>query len=200
MKGFDYLAPSGFYDALRAYRFPDAIIDPDKAAQKQTKAYIHTAYGIMSPIIIEGLTKQGGPLSPVKSTLTTSLGHWYLDNMASSDSGALGMSTKAQKANNNHTPDDHICPRITMVEAMYDSYLFVTMLTTLQKLCLKVERFQHTYGWMTQWAKTKAFVIQPDGMLPTTILLPSITITDGTHPWTISWHDIPLKAGELKSL
>ena len=103
MKGFDYLAPSGFYDALKAYGFPDAISDLDKAAQKQTKAYIRTAYGITGPIVIDGLTKQGRPLSPVKSTLTTSLGHRYLDDMASSDSGVLVMSTKAQKANDSHT-------------------------------------------------------------------------------------------------
>lgn len=75
MKGFDYLAPSGFYDALKAYGFPDAISDLDKAAQKQTKAFIRTAYGITGPIVVDGLTKQGRPLSLIKSTFTTSLGH-----------------------------------------------------------------------------------------------------------------------------
>jgi hypothetical protein len=75
MKAFNYLAPSGFYNALKAYRFPDVFSDLDRAGQKQTKAYICTTYGITGPIIVDGLTKQGGPLSPVKSTLTTSLGH-----------------------------------------------------------------------------------------------------------------------------
>ena len=75
MKGFDYLALSGFYDALQAYSFLYTICNIDRAAQKQTKAYICTAYGVTSPIVIDGLTKQGGPLSPIKSTLTTSLGH-----------------------------------------------------------------------------------------------------------------------------
>ena len=75
MKGFDYLAPSGFYDALKAYGLPDTICDIDKAAQRQTKAFIRTAYEVTGPIVIDGLTKQGGPLSPIKSTLTTSLGH-----------------------------------------------------------------------------------------------------------------------------
>jgi len=99
MKGFDYLAPSGFYDALKAYGFPDAIRDIDEAAQMQTKAFIRTAYGVTGPIVTDGLTKQGGPLSPIKSTLTTSLGHRYLDDLASTDRGALIMTTKANKAN-----------------------------------------------------------------------------------------------------
>ncbi|KAJ7885427.1 hypothetical protein B0H13DRAFT_1497873, partial [Mycena leptocephala] len=34
MKGFDYLAPEGFYDAVRAYRLPQSIIDLDRAAQE----------------------------------------------------------------------------------------------------------------------------------------------------------------------
>jgi hypothetical protein len=33
MKGFDYLAPSSFYDALDAYSFPNTISALDKAAQ-----------------------------------------------------------------------------------------------------------------------------------------------------------------------
>jgi hypothetical protein len=89
MKGFDYLAPSGFYDALKAYRFPDAICDLDKAAQKHTKAYIHTAYGVTGPVVIDRLTKHG---------------HCYLDDLASTDPGVLIMTMKAWKANDIHTP------------------------------------------------------------------------------------------------
>ena len=33
MKGFDYLSPEGFYDAIRAYGLPESIIDLDYAAQ-----------------------------------------------------------------------------------------------------------------------------------------------------------------------
>jgi hypothetical protein len=200
MKGFDYLAPSGFYDALKAYGFPDAIRDLDKAAQTQTKAFIRTAYGVTGPIVIDGLTKQGGPLSPIKSTLTTSLGHRYLDDLASTDRGALVMTSKANKANDFHTPDDRLRARITMVEATDDSYLFAISLTTLQRLCLEAERFQYAYGWMTQWTKTKAYVIYPNGDSPSTVTMPSITVAEGIHPWTISQHEIPLKAGELEFL
>ena len=46
MKGFDYLAPEGFYNAITAYGLPSAIIDIDKAAQMNTKVFIRTAHGI----------------------------------------------------------------------------------------------------------------------------------------------------------
>ena len=200
MKGFDYLAPSGFYDALKAYGFPDAICDLDKAAQTQTKAFIRTIYGVTGPIVIDGLTKQGGPLSPIKSTLTTSLGHRYLEDLASTNQGALVMTSKANKANDFHTPDDRLQARITMVEATDDSYLFATSLSTLQRLCLEAERFQYAYGWLTQWTKTKAYVIYPDKDPPPTVTMPSITVAEGIHPWTMSHHEVPLKASKLKFL
>ena len=44
MKGFNYLAPLGFYNALKVYGFLNVICELDKAAQTQTKAFIRTAY------------------------------------------------------------------------------------------------------------------------------------------------------------
>ena len=38
---------------------------------------------------MDRLTKQGGPLSPLKSTMTTSLGHCYLDDLSLTDDGTL---------------------------------------------------------------------------------------------------------------
>jgi hypothetical protein len=35
MKGFDYLSPEGFYDAIHAYGLSETIIDLDWAAQNQ---------------------------------------------------------------------------------------------------------------------------------------------------------------------
>jgi len=78
MKGFDYLSPDGFYDTIRAYGLPDEIIKLDTAAQDQVRCFIHTAYGATSLITISGVSKQGGPASPLKSTFTTSMGHYYL--------------------------------------------------------------------------------------------------------------------------
>ena len=86
----------------------DAICDIDKAAQEQTKAYLWTAFGVTGPIVIDGPTKQEGPLSPIKSTLTTSLGHRYLDDLVNTDHGALVMTMKAHKANDIHTQADHL--------------------------------------------------------------------------------------------
>ena len=40
MKGFDYLALQGFYDANDAYGLPPSIIDLDKAAQSHTKVFV----------------------------------------------------------------------------------------------------------------------------------------------------------------
>jgi len=43
VKGFDYLLPSGFYNAMKAYSCPDSIRKLDEAAQEKTKAFGHTA-------------------------------------------------------------------------------------------------------------------------------------------------------------
>jgi hypothetical protein len=92
MKGFDYLAPEGSYDAVSAYGLPLSIIDIDKAAQTKTKVFIRTDHGLTEPIIVSGVAKQGGPISPLKSTLTTSLGHRYLDDFANKSDGALTLT------------------------------------------------------------------------------------------------------------
>ncbi|PPQ97937.1 LOW QUALITY PROTEIN: hypothetical protein CVT26_002942 [Gymnopilus dilepis] len=57
MKGFDYVALQGFYDALEAYGFPDAIAELDRAAQSHTKVLICTAYSMAGPITVNAVTK-----------------------------------------------------------------------------------------------------------------------------------------------
>lgn len=52
MKGFDYLFPDGFYDAVKAYGLPRAITDLDRAAQTDTRCFIRTAYGVTEPILL----------------------------------------------------------------------------------------------------------------------------------------------------
>ena len=66
-KGFDRLSPHGFYDAIQAYGLPDDLIRLDVSAQTSVPYYIKTAYGLL--ILCLSL------MSPLKSTLTTSLGH-----------------------------------------------------------------------------------------------------------------------------
>src|SRR6202050_5338598 len=68
MKGFDYLHPQGFYNAIIVYGLPLEIIKLDKAAQMDTKVFIRMAYGTTGPLIINRVTKQGGPMSLIKST------------------------------------------------------------------------------------------------------------------------------------
>src|ERR1700683_808051 len=128
MKGFDYLHPQGFYDAITAYGLPPEIIELDKAAQKDTKVFIRTAYGTTGPIVINGVTKQGGPLSPIKSTMTTSLGHCYLDDLARNSPDTLVIKSKVAT----HSPADILHLPVTMVEATDDSYIFALTLQALQ--------------------------------------------------------------------
>ncbi|KAJ7939277.1 hypothetical protein B0H13DRAFT_2226285 [Mycena leptocephala] len=147
-KRFDRLAPEGFYDAVEAYGLPRAIADLDRAAQTDTKCFIRTAYGITEPIIIvNGVTKQGGPLSPIKSTLRTSLGHRLCQDIATADPDSLTISS-SNSASDPHTLDDQLQLRVVMVEATDDSYIFAKSLRLLRELCLHMERFRYAYGWV----------------------------------------------------
>ncbi|KAJ7189347.1 hypothetical protein GGX14DRAFT_580783 [Mycena pura] len=149
MKGFDYLSPQGMYDAVTAYGLPSSIIDLDRAAQTDTKCFIRTAHGLTEPITITGVTKQGGSLSPVKSTLTTSLGHHYLNDI----NAAL------------------VAP-------------------------------EHPYGWLTQWPKSFAYVLEPntDFHVPNEVEFDSITNQTGINPLNITVHKVKLIQNELDFL
>ncbi|KAJ6597808.1 hypothetical protein DFH09DRAFT_903739 [Mycena vulgaris] len=118
IKGFDYLAPEGFYDAIRAYGLPQSIIDLDRALQTDPHCRIKTYHGPTSPIVVSGVTKQGGPKSPLKAIYTTSLGHRYLDDIAASDTAVLVISTTNAL---NADPGDAMQVTATMAEATDDS-------------------------------------------------------------------------------
>ncbi|KAJ7708993.1 hypothetical protein B0H17DRAFT_916723 [Mycena rosella] len=141
MKGFDYLSPQGMYDAVNAYGLPSAIIDLDRAAQTDTRCFIQTAHGLTEPITISGVTKQGGSLSPVKSTLTTSLGHHYLNDLISTDPDALVITSGSAQKADPHLPDDLMQTTIVMTEATDDSYIFARTLASLRRSTLAMERF-----------------------------------------------------------
>jgi hypothetical protein len=84
--------------------------------------------------------------------LTTSLGHRYLDDVATEESGTLILATEATlKGHTPHFSDHNLRARITMVEATDDSIIFAKDLKTLQKYTLIMERFQYAYGWRTSW-------------------------------------------------
>src|ERR1700676_2439996 len=135
MKGFNYLHLQVFYDAIIAYGLPLEIIKLDRAAQKETKVFIQTAYGTTGPIVLNGVTKQGGPLSPLKLTMTTSLGHRYLNDLARNSPDTLTIRSKAEA----HSPADSMELPVMMVEATDDSYIFALTLQTLGSFCLEME-------------------------------------------------------------
>ena len=77
------LEPQGFYDAIGAYGLPHAIIDLDRSSQDNVPYRIKAAYGFTDSFIVNGITKQGGSLSPLKCTLTTSMcNRWIADHKA----------------------------------------------------------------------------------------------------------------------
>ena len=175
MKGFDYLAPQGFYDAIEAYGLPSAISELDRAAQPMTSVYIRTAYGIAGPIVVDAVTKQGGPASPLKSVLTTSLGHRYLDDVAKKEKGTLIIATEAKKRGQaSHLLDHDLQTQVTMIEATDDSMIFAKDMETLQKFTLIMERFQFAYGWITSWKKMVAYgICLPEDSQPSMIRMPA---------------------------
>ncbi|KII90283.1 hypothetical protein PLICRDRAFT_159732 [Plicaturopsis crispa FD-325 SS-3] len=139
MKGFDYLEPEGFYDAVRAYGLPSSIIDLDRAAQSDVSCYIRTAFGLTERIVINGVTKQGAPGSPYKCALTTSMGHRYLNDLAAQEAGSLVIASTSHLKGDPHLPDDQLTLRVTMTEATDDSYLFARTLSTLQRFSEELE-------------------------------------------------------------
>ena len=176
-KGFDRLSPLGFYDAVHAYGLPKELIDLDISAQSNVPYFFRTAFGLTDPLLVSGVTKQGGPLSPLKSTLTTSLGHHWLNDLAATLPGALVVSTGQARASLPHIPPDHLRLSITMVEAMDDSCIFATSLDALHSLVLSAERFQAAYGWLTSWPKSLLLLLNHTNP-PAVASLPSIDPDD----------------------
>ncbi|KAF8231583.1 hypothetical protein L208DRAFT_1276393, partial [Tricholoma matsutake] len=200
MKGFDYLSPKGFYDACTAYGLPPAIAELDRAAQSSTQCFPRTAFGIADPIIVEGVTKQGGPMSPFKATITTSLGHRYLDDLASSDPDCVIIQSMSKLVNDPHLPDDAALLCFTMAKATDDSYIAALTFSALQRFTLAMERFQFMYGWLTLWEKTTLHVLNSPNVLPKTLPLKSISNVQGIDPWTITEHEVPVSANEFNFL
>jgi len=154
MKGFDYLSPNGFYNAIRAYGLSEAVIHLDRASQTDTHCFIRTAYGVTDPITISGINKQGGPASPLKSIFTTSLGSYYLQDLLLNDEDALLVSTASMTCDDPHVRGADTELLVGMVEATDNSYIFSKSLVSLVRNTLEMERFQFAYRWMTQWSKS----------------------------------------------
>ncbi|KAF5374645.1 hypothetical protein D9615_009023 [Tricholomella constricta] len=200
MKGFDYLAPDGFYDACKAYGLPDAICDLDRAAQSSIRCFPRTAFGIAEPIVVEGVTKQGGPMSPFKATMTTSLGHRYLTDLAANDPDCIVISSTSHARGDPHLPDDQLSLKFTMAEATDDSYIGALSVSALRRFTLEMERFQFVYGWLTSWEKTTVHILNDTGSILDHISLPSITNSPGVDPWVVTEHEVPVSSNEFNFL
>ncbi|EDR16147.1 uncharacterized protein LACBIDRAFT_321369 [Laccaria bicolor S238N-H82] len=200
MKGFDYLSPKEFYDPIHAYGLPKSIIDLDYAAQHQTQCYIRTPYGVSDPIVVSGLNKQGGATSPLKLTFTTSLGHYFLNDLLSKDPDALVVTTSSMIKDDPHLMDAKHKLLVAMVEATDDSYIFSKSLESLQHNALAMERFQYAYGWLMQWAKSKAYVLAASENYPDTVKFQSVSMGRGVNPLDITEHDVVLIRDDLDFL
>ena len=149
---------------------------------------------------MDRLTKQGGPLSLLKSTMTTSLGHHYLDDLSLIDDGTLIIRLSKHNEGDPHLPKNTIETQVTMTEATDDLYIFARKLPTLISFCLAMEHFQFAYGWLMQWLKTRLYVLRLKGQVPNTIEMESIMVKEGVHPWTVTKHAVPAIANELEFL
>lgn len=139
MKGFDYLAPQGFYNAISALGLPEAITDLKKSALLNNKMHIRTAYGVADPITVNEVLHQGSTISPLKSAMTTGMGHRYLNDFAKITPGALEIKTLNSIKHKYHTPADLIKLTIAIIEATDDIYIFATNKRTLARFVLEME-------------------------------------------------------------
>ncbi|KAJ7451025.1 hypothetical protein FB451DRAFT_1409931 [Mycena latifolia] len=72
--------------------------------------------------------------------------------------------------------DDTLQAKVVMAtEATDDSYIFVRLLPSLRHNALAMERFQYDYGWLTQWRKSVAYVLEPTSNPPDYAEFDSIT-------------------------
>ena len=200
MKGFDYLSPNGFYDAIKAYGLPTEIIDLDRASQTKTHCFIRTAYGITNPITVSGVNKQGGPASPLKSVFTTSLGSYYLQDLLLKDEDALILMSSSMERNDPHLKIAESKLLVGMVEATDDTYIFSKSLPSLIRSTLVMERFQYAYGWLTQWSKSRAYVLVGPKDHPNHAEFHSVSTEPNTDPLLITKHRVELVANELDFL
>ncbi|KAJ8089853.1 hypothetical protein PM082_018430 [Marasmius tenuissimus] len=182
MKGFDMLEPDGFYDAITAYGLPQSIIEFDRSSQAGVLYRVKSAYGFTDPFVVNGLTRQGGPGSPLKFTLTSSLGNYWLRDCLSTDPGAVVVSTMNARAGIFHEPSDNIRLQVPMVEAMDDSYITSCSLGTCRRSCFIMEQFQACYGARTRWDKSYLYVLNTPCTTPK-VRLPTV---DPSHPFNDS--------------
>ncbi|EDR05378.1 uncharacterized protein LACBIDRAFT_329822 [Laccaria bicolor S238N-H82] len=116
------------------------------------------------------------------------------------DPDALVISSSSMQKDDPHLKDARLSLRVAMVEATDDSYIFSRSLVSLQRNALAMERFQYAYGWLTQWAKLKAYVLSATGDHPDTVKFQSVSTGRGVNPLAITEHDVALIKDDLDFL
>ncbi|KAJ7654273.1 hypothetical protein B0H17DRAFT_1214425 [Mycena rosella] len=119
--------------------------------------------------------------------------------LMSTDPDALVITSGSAQNANPHLPDDLMQTTIVMTEATDDSYIFARTLASLRRSTLAMERFQYAYGWLTQWAKSMAYVLEPKSDHPDTVDFDSIGPM-GVNPLNVTIHNVKLIKDELDFL
>lgn len=144
------------------------------------------AYGFTDFFMVNRVTKQGDSLSPLKCTLTTSLGHCWIVDLLSNHPGAVTV-----QPHHDHYPNLSL-QKISMIEAMDDSLLISSHLNSLKISTRLADRFQATYGWETEWHKSALYIynVSPPSNQET-LLMPATEYTNPQSDLT-HWHLVPL--------
>ncbi|KJA14059.1 hypothetical protein HYPSUDRAFT_173712 [Hypholoma sublateritium FD-334 SS-4] len=190
-KGFDMLEPQGFYDAIEAYGLPRSIIDLDESSQRNVPYRIKTAYGFTDAFTVNGVTKQGGSLSPLKCTLTTSMCNQWIADKREDFAGSISVQSHFGRKQTPHTPSDHILLNLSIMEAMDDSLIPSSNLSSLKSMARAADRFQATYGWETEWRKSALYVYNTTPPDCHDARMPSVDYTDPQASAT-TWHEVPV--------
>lgn len=132
--------------------------------------------------------------------MTTSMVNHWLNDLLSHDIGILRISSHSARASWSHYPDDLHTIQCNMVEAMDDSLLFATNLTTLCRATLCVEQFQANYGWMTNWSKSVMYIHNHEHLFPSQILVPTLDASDLSPSTTIPLAYVPVSHGPIEFL
>jgi len=116
------------------------------------------------------------------------------------DPDALVIKSGSMSRDDPHLKDARLSLRVAMVEVTDDSYIFSRSLVSLQRNALAMERFQYAYGWLTQWAKSKAYILSAAGDHPDTVKFQSVSTGRGVNPLAITEHDVALIRDDLDFL
>ncbi|KAF6745752.1 hypothetical protein DFP72DRAFT_924406 [Ephemerocybe angulata] len=176
------LEPEGFYDAIIAYGLPREIIDLDRSAQSNVP---------YQTFLVNGVCKQGGSLSPLKCTLTSSMANRWLSDLSQGDPGRVVIQSHSGRSGLPHTPFDSLQHSLTMVEAMDDSLLFRFDLFSSDYSCALCRSLSTSWPKSCLYAYRTADFPSEDGRVNPTALVPSVDISDPTLT-RVKQNEVPL--------